>query len=83
MTNIITSTLQRIAARVRRVRLAIAERDLAWMETVGAMRLAERRAHVADLRAQVVRDTVRISTEQIVARSEAALKRYLLEKGGR
>lgn len=82
MPRIITATLQRIAARVRRTRLAIAEQDLQWMEHIGRQNLARQRATVERLRNRVEADQVRASAEQIVARAEAALKRELLQQGG-
>lgn len=61
----VLSPIRRLARHIRRARLAMAESDLAWLETVGQRELHRRREHVANLREQLERSAQQVSSDDI------------------
>ena len=70
--------IARIAAAVRRVRLAMAESDLRWMEEIGTRNLARQRAAVAELRRRTAVDDVLLSSRDVERRAEREIKHRLI-----
>lgn len=76
--NALGRLVTRCVASWRRMRLAIAEQDLRWMEEIGAHNLARQRDQVTRLRRSVVVGEALISARDVERRAERQLKRGLL-----
>jgi hypothetical protein len=70
--------LTRILTAWRRQRLALAVRDLAWMEKNSTATLAGQRHHIVELQRRVALDTAKTCTADIARSAERAMKRSLL-----
>jgi hypothetical protein len=71
----IMSPIRRLARRINRMRLAMAESDLAFLEARAPVTIAEQRAAVQRLRAKVEITELVASADAIARRAERKIKR--------
>lgn len=71
----IMSPIRRLARRINRVRLAMAESELAWVEARALRSIDEHRAAVQRLRCKVATDELVASADAIARRAERKIKR--------
>lgn len=69
------SPIRRLARHINRVRLAMAESDLAFLEARVPMTIATQQAVVQRLRCKVATDTLVDSADAIARRAERKIKR--------
>lgn len=70
--------INRLVFAWRRQRLALAVRDLAWMERNASKTLAGQRARIADLQHRIARDAATTRAADIARDAERGMKRSLL-----
>lgn len=71
----ILAPIRRLARRINRMRLALAESDLAWVEARAPRSIDEHRAAVQRLRCKVATDELVASSDAIARRAERKIKR--------
>lgn len=71
----ILSPVRRLARHINRVRLAMAESDLAFLEARAPITIAEQRAAVQRLRCKVATDELVASADAIARKAERRIKR--------
>lgn len=74
----ILSPIRRLARRIQRARLAMAESDLAFLEARAPVVLQQQRMRVAELRIAVGLHTHRIDADAVRLMAEHRQKRVLL-----